>query len=233
MAAPSYQLPAPSLTLNLEPSGWKLIAGVGPVSLRIVLALDGRRHRLDWTRDDLPSPPLRSGRRAGGCVRRFDRELGERPGVVLVANGVLDRHPGELATLGWHLLIADEALRYAKERIMFGKPIGATQLQQQRLADMLTGITQGQLLALQLGRLKDRGVVRPQQVSLAKRANVNMAIWPHTSRSASPGVPRDAPLVGPSAMKRVRAVPMTRFRASVYSPTACPRRRGPGQSCQG
>ncbi|HEY8470761.1 MAG TPA: acyl-CoA dehydrogenase family protein, partial [Longimicrobiales bacterium] len=69
----------------------------------------------------------------------------------------------------------DEALRYAKERIMFGKPIGATQLQQQRLADMLTGITQGQLLALQLGRLKDRGVVRPQQVSLAKRANVNMA----------------------------------------------------------
>jgi glutaryl-CoA dehydrogenase len=69
----------------------------------------------------------------------------------------------------------DEALRYAKERIMFDKPIGATQLQQQRLADMLTGITQGQLLALQLGRLKDRGVLRPQQVSLAKRANVNMA----------------------------------------------------------
>src|SRR5690606_9177028 len=69
----------------------------------------------------------------------------------------------------------DEALRYARERIMFDKPIAATQLQQQRLADMLTGITQGQLLALQLGRLKDRGVVRPQQVSLAKRANVNMA----------------------------------------------------------
>lgn len=48
-----------------------------------------------------------------GRLRRFDRELGDRPGVVLVANGVLDRHPGELATLDWHLLIADEALRYA------------------------------------------------------------------------------------------------------------------------
>ncbi|HWK28474.1 MAG TPA: DEAD/DEAH box helicase [Solirubrobacter sp.] len=48
-----------------------------------------------------------------GRLRRFDRDLGERPGVVLVANGVLDRHPGELATLDWHLLIADEALRYA------------------------------------------------------------------------------------------------------------------------
>ncbi len=69
----------------------------------------------------------------------------------------------------------DEALSYAKERIMFGRPIAATQIQQVRLADMLTGITQGQLLALQLGRLKDQGRVRPQQVSLAKRANVNMA----------------------------------------------------------
>src|SRR3954449_4539584 len=46
-------------------------------------------------------------------LRRFDRELGERPGIALVANGVLDRHPGELAALDWHLLIADEALRYA------------------------------------------------------------------------------------------------------------------------
>jgi hypothetical protein len=48
-----------------------------------------------------------------GRLRRFDRELGDRPGVALVANGVLDRHPGELAALDWHLLIADEALRYA------------------------------------------------------------------------------------------------------------------------
>ncbi|MBI4538908.1 MAG: acyl-CoA dehydrogenase family protein [Gemmatimonadetes bacterium] len=69
----------------------------------------------------------------------------------------------------------DEAARYANERIMFDGPIGGKQIQQVRLADMLTWITQGQLLALQLGRLKDRGAARPQQVSLAKRANVDMA----------------------------------------------------------
>jgi glutaryl-CoA dehydrogenase len=70
----------------------------------------------------------------------------------------------------------DEARSYAGERIQFhGKPIAATQIQQTRLADMLTAITQAQLLVLQLGRLKDRGTMRPQQVSLAKRANVSMA----------------------------------------------------------
>ena len=69
----------------------------------------------------------------------------------------------------------DEALRYAKTRIMFDRPIAAFQLQQARLADMLTEITKAQLLALQLGRLKDRGTMTPQQVSLAKRNNVNIA----------------------------------------------------------
>ena len=69
----------------------------------------------------------------------------------------------------------DEALSYAKNRIMFDKPIAAFQLQQARLADMLTEITKAQLLALQLGRLKDRGTMTPQQVSLAKRNNVNVA----------------------------------------------------------
>jgi len=69
----------------------------------------------------------------------------------------------------------DEALRYGKQRVMFGKPIAGFQLQQQRLAEMLTEITKAQLLALQLGRLKDRGTMTPQQVSLAKRNNVNMA----------------------------------------------------------
>jgi glutaryl-CoA dehydrogenase len=68
-----------------------------------------------------------------------------------------------------------EALRYAKERVMFDTVIGAKQLQQVRLADMLTRITQAQLLCLQLGRLKDAGTMRPQQVSLAKRANCDMA----------------------------------------------------------
>jgi glutaryl-CoA dehydrogenase len=68
-----------------------------------------------------------------------------------------------------------EAVCYGKQRVMFGKPIASFQLQQQRLADMLSEITKAQLLCLQLGRLKDRGTMSPQQVSLAKRNNVNMA----------------------------------------------------------
>ena len=69
----------------------------------------------------------------------------------------------------------DEAVRYAKTRIMFDRPIGQTQIQQVRLADMLTEITKAQALTLQLGRLKDAGTMTPQQVSLAKRSNVSMA----------------------------------------------------------
>jgi glutaryl-CoA dehydrogenase len=69
----------------------------------------------------------------------------------------------------------DEALSYAKSRITFGKPIGQTQIQQVRLVEMLTEITKAQLLVLQLGRLKDAGTMTPEQVSLAKRNNVNMA----------------------------------------------------------
>ena len=69
----------------------------------------------------------------------------------------------------------DEAVSYAKNRVMFGKPIGGFQLQQGRLAEMLTEITKAQLLCLQLGRLKDQGTVTPQQVSLAKRNNVDIA----------------------------------------------------------
>jgi glutaryl-CoA dehydrogenase len=68
-----------------------------------------------------------------------------------------------------------EALSYSLERVMFEGPIGGKQIQQVRLADMVTGITQGQLLALHLGRMKDEGTMTPQQVSLAKRANVDMA----------------------------------------------------------
>jgi glutaryl-CoA dehydrogenase len=68
-----------------------------------------------------------------------------------------------------------EALEYAKSRVQFEKPIAGYQIQQVRLAEMLTEITKAQLLALRLGRLKDEGRVRPQQVSLAKRNNVDMA----------------------------------------------------------
>ena len=68
-----------------------------------------------------------------------------------------------------------EALSYSKERVMFDEPIGGKQIQQVRLADMLTKITQGQLVSYHLGRMKDEGTMTPQQVSLAKRANCDMA----------------------------------------------------------
>jgi glutaryl-CoA dehydrogenase len=69
----------------------------------------------------------------------------------------------------------DEALSYSKTRVMFDRPIGGFQIQQERLADMLTEIVKGQLVSLHLGRLKDAGTFTPQQVSLAKRNNVSMA----------------------------------------------------------
>jgi glutaryl-CoA dehydrogenase len=69
----------------------------------------------------------------------------------------------------------EESLSYAKERVQYDRPIAGFQLQQARLAEMLSEITKAQLLCLQLGRLKDRGTMTPQQVSLAKRNNVNMA----------------------------------------------------------
>ncbi len=68
-----------------------------------------------------------------------------------------------------------EALSYAQNRVQFTRPIAGYQIQQVRLVEMLTEITKAQLLALQLGRLKDRGELRHTQVSMAKRNNVNMA----------------------------------------------------------
>ena len=71
----------------------------------------------------------------------------------------------------------DEALSYTKDRVQFaGKPSAAHQLVQLKLVDLLQEITKAQLLSLQLGRLKEAGKVRPQQVSLAKRNNVKMAL---------------------------------------------------------
>ncbi|HEY7769995.1 acyl-CoA dehydrogenase family protein [Longimicrobium sp.] len=69
----------------------------------------------------------------------------------------------------------DEAVSYAKNREVFGRPLGATQIQQVRLANMLTEITKAQLLCWRLGAMKDAGTMRPEQVSLAKRNNVDMA----------------------------------------------------------
>lgn len=70
----------------------------------------------------------------------------------------------------------DTALRYAKEREQFGKPIAGYQLQQKKLAEMITEITKAQLLAFRLGQLKNEGKATSAQISMAKRNNVDMAI---------------------------------------------------------
>ena len=76
----------------------------------------------------------------------------------------------------------DTARRYSMERKQFGKPIGQFQLQQKKLAEMLTEITKAQLLAWRLGVLKDEGKATPAQISMAKRNNVDMAL--HIAREA-------------------------------------------------
>jgi glutaryl-CoA dehydrogenase len=70
----------------------------------------------------------------------------------------------------------DTALRYAKERVQFDKPIGATQLQQKKLAEMITEITKAQLLTWRLGVLRNEGKATTAQISMAKRNNVAMAL---------------------------------------------------------
>ncbi|MCB0475897.1 MAG: acyl-CoA dehydrogenase family protein [Flavobacteriaceae bacterium] len=70
----------------------------------------------------------------------------------------------------------DTALRYAKERIQFGRPIGSFQLQQKKLAEMITEITKAQLLTWRLGALRNEDRATSAQISMAKRNNVNMAL---------------------------------------------------------
>ncbi len=70
----------------------------------------------------------------------------------------------------------DTALRYSKERMQFGKPIGQFQLQQKKLAEMITEITKAQLLAWRLGVMRNAGTATSAQISMAKRNNVEMAI---------------------------------------------------------
>jgi glutaryl-CoA dehydrogenase len=78
--------------------------------------------------------------------------------------------------IGAAMACYDWALQYAQTRVQFGKPIGAFQLVQQKLVFMVAEITKAQLLCLRIGRLKDAGRLRPQQVSLAKMNNVQMAL---------------------------------------------------------
>jgi glutaryl-CoA dehydrogenase len=77
--------------------------------------------------------------------------------------------------IGAAIACFEEATSYAKNRVMFDRPIGGFQIQQVRLADMLTEIVKAQLVSLHLGRMKDVGTFTPQQVSLAKRNNVSIA----------------------------------------------------------
>ena len=70
----------------------------------------------------------------------------------------------------------DTALRYAKERMQFDRPIGQFQLQQKKLAEMITEITKAQLLTYRLGQLRDEGKATSAQISMAKRNNVDMAL---------------------------------------------------------
>jgi len=76
----------------------------------------------------------------------------------------------------------NEALAYTGERVSFGRPVSQRQMTQEKLVDMLTRITEGQLLALQLGRLKDAGKMTYPQVSMAKRQNTRDAL--RTARAA-------------------------------------------------
>jgi glutaryl-CoA dehydrogenase len=70
----------------------------------------------------------------------------------------------------------DTALRYSQQRVQFNKPIGAFQLTQKKLAEMITEITKAQLLCWRLGNLKNEGKATPAQISMAKRNNVEMAL---------------------------------------------------------
>jgi len=70
----------------------------------------------------------------------------------------------------------DWSLQYAQQRVQFNKPIGSFQLVQQKLVWMITEITKAQLLCLRLGQLKDMGKARPQQISMAKMNNVQIAL---------------------------------------------------------
>jgi glutaryl-CoA dehydrogenase len=68
------------------------------------------------------------------------------------------------------------AIEYAKEREQFGKPIASFQLTQEKLVDMMLEIEKGTLLALHLGRMKDEGTLRPEQISFGKLNNVREAL---------------------------------------------------------
>ncbi len=133
-----------------------------------------------------------SGRCAVGDQRAGDERLRNSGGEFAAACGGLR---GPLSCLnqarygiGWGAIGAamacyDSALRYAKERKQFdNKPIAAHQLVQEKLVWMITEITKAQFLALQVGKLKDKGKAHPSHISMLKMNNVWMAL--ETARKA-------------------------------------------------
>lgn len=92
----------------------------------------------------------------------------------------------------------EAALDYAKERVMFGKPIASFQLIQRQLAEMVTAVNGGTLMALQIGRLKDAGDIDPAHISMGKFNNVRMALEvARTARSVlgANGITLDYPVI--------------------------------------
>ena len=87
----------------------------------------------------------------------------------------IGRYAVAWGSIGIAMECYETALKYSKERIQFGKPIGSNQLIQKKLTDMITEITKSQLLCLQLGILMDKKKCSYQQVSMAKRNNVKVA----------------------------------------------------------
>ena len=75
-----------------------------------------------------------------------------------------------------HMDCYDTALRYSKQRIQFGKPIAGFQLQQKKLAEMITEITKAQFITWRLGVLRNEGRATSAQISMCKRNNVDMAL---------------------------------------------------------
>ncbi|MGA7279250.1 MAG: acyl-CoA dehydrogenase family protein [Desulfocapsaceae bacterium] len=109
-----------------------------------------------------------------------DEEKSLLPGVVGI-KGPLSCLTQARYGIAWGALGAADncyqtALEYSLSRVQFDRPIGGFQLQQKKLAEMVTELTKGQLLVLQLGRLKDQGKATPVQVSMAKMNNVKIAL---------------------------------------------------------
>lgn len=115
----------------------------------------------------------------------------ELEGVALPADALLPKHPGlkgpfmclnearfgiSFGALGAARDSLEVALRYAKERKQFDRSLASFQLTQQKLVDMAVELNKGQLLALNLGRAKDAGTLKPHQISVGKLANCRTAI---------------------------------------------------------